>query len=671
MQHEISAESLMSEQLALERKNLSFDIERLGEYYYGGKEQYAEMKRLYKALAEDPILRHDPNYTGLSRADRMVESYKRTARLHQIVNIIDGETNSKVLSLLPDIPNANLHGIMFVPTLINLGAKAQIEKFLPDSLSLRILGCYAQTEIGHGSDIQSLETTATYDPETEEFVLHSPTITSIKFWPGELGLTANYAAVYAKLIVKGECHGVQVFIVPIRDLDTHKVLPGLEVGDIGAKFGYATKDNGFLRFHHYRIPRENMLSKYASVSKTGEFKQKGNPKIAYATMMKVRLFLVCYSSYGLGLAATIATRYSIVRKQFRGSDGKERPILDYELQMNKVISQIATSYAMSVAGRKVKNMFMTMMDNIQTKNDFSLMMDLHGLLSGCKACFTWDTLSGMEILRQSCGGHGYLESSGFTNLIQHAAAKVTLEGDNTVMLLQMGRYLIKSLQRATQGKKIDDNVAYLEHAHELMQEQCPAKSKDDFDNLELVLRVMQVSAASMLISTTNEMLKYAEAGIPPKEIFDVKTGLLIFDASKAHTYCFTFKSFMESLKEADEETRKVLKKLCLLYGINKLLENAIGLAECGYFAKEHFAMLKAKKSDLLASLRPDAIGLVDAMAFEDSGLKSALGRYDGNVYETLYEWASKANPLNKEDPNPGFMKYMKPIMGKNVYTPKL
>lgn len=84
-----------------------------------------------------------------------------------------------------------------------------------------------------------------------------------------MGFLANWALVYAKLIVNNKSHGVQAFMVPIRDLNTHKPLPGIEVGDIGPKIGYTNKDNGFLRFTNCRIPRFNMLAKYIKVTRDG------------------------------------------------------------------------------------------------------------------------------------------------------------------------------------------------------------------------------------------------------------------------------------------------------------------------------------------------------------------------------------------------------------------
>ena len=111
------------------------------------------------------------------------------------------------------------------------------------------MGCYAQTELGHGSNVAGLETTATLDLQTDEFVIHSPSITSTKYWPGGLGLWANHALVFARCIVSGNDYGIAPYIVPIRDMETHIPLKGVQVGDIGTKFGYSSKDNGWLMFN--------------------------------------------------------------------------------------------------------------------------------------------------------------------------------------------------------------------------------------------------------------------------------------------------------------------------------------------------------------------------------------------------------------------------------------
>ncbi|MBA0626986.1 hypothetical protein Godav_004549, partial [Gossypium davidsonii] len=128
-----------------------------------------------------------------------------------------------------------------------------------------IIGCYAQTELGHGSNVQGLETTASFDSQTDEFVNHSPTLTSSKWWPGGLGKVSTHAVVYAHLRIDGQDYGVHGFIVQLCSLDDHSSLPGITVGDIGMKFGsgaYNNMDNGLLRFDYVRIFRNQMLMRF-------------------------------------------------------------------------------------------------------------------------------------------------------------------------------------------------------------------------------------------------------------------------------------------------------------------------------------------------------------------------------------------------------------------------
>jgi acyl-CoA oxidase len=104
----------------------------------------------------------------------------------------------------------------------------QKRQFLPLAQSYRIITTYAQTELGHGTDLRQLETEAVFDRTTDSFVLNTPTLTSTKFWPGGLGQTANYILLMAQLYTPDRNHpcGLQMFLVQIRDLNTHEPLPG-------------------------------------------------------------------------------------------------------------------------------------------------------------------------------------------------------------------------------------------------------------------------------------------------------------------------------------------------------------------------------------------------------------------------------------------------------------
>lgn len=208
----------------------------------------------------------------------------------------------------------HLHQTMFTRSLMTFCTDEQREKYLRKADYLNIIGCYAQTEVGHGSNVAGLETTATFDQQTDSFVIHTPTIKATKFWPGTLGVMATHAIVFARCISNGNDYGVQPFMVPIRSLETHKALPGVRVGDVGQKIGYSTVDNGWLSFDQYRIPRENMLSKFAEITKDGDFELKADPRMLYQIMVQTRLMVCAGASMLMHKACMIATRYSVCRR---------------------------------------------------------------------------------------------------------------------------------------------------------------------------------------------------------------------------------------------------------------------------------------------------------------------------------------------------------------------
>lgn len=220
----------------------------------------------------------------------------------------------------------------------------------------------------------------------------------------------------AQLIINGKKLGPHAFVVNIRDMTTHNPLPGVEVGDIGPKFGYNAKDNGFLKLTNVRIPRDNMLSRYTKVHKDGRYEKRGNEKISYATMLMIRSGIPKSCFWGLSCAVTIITRYSLVRKQFKNDAGEEIKILDYQLQQDKVLPYIADTYALMFGSRKLNAMGWEILHEVQEKGDFTRLNPAHALSSGLKAIFTADTLKALELMRRAAGGHGFSSYSGIPNI---------------------------------------------------------------------------------------------------------------------------------------------------------------------------------------------------------------------------------------------------------------
>ena len=153
-----------------------------------------------------------------------------------------------------------------------LGTKRHHDEYLRDVMSFDLPGCFAMTETGHGSDVQQLRTTCTYDPATQTFDLHTPHQAARKDYIGNAAKDGRMAVVFAQLITQGKNHGVHAWLVPIRDADGD-ALPGVTIEDDGPKAGLLGVDNGRLSFDHVTVPREMLLDRYGQVAEDGTYTQ--------------------------------------------------------------------------------------------------------------------------------------------------------------------------------------------------------------------------------------------------------------------------------------------------------------------------------------------------------------------------------------------------------------
>ncbi|XP_071383529.1 peroxisomal acyl-coenzyme A oxidase 1, partial [Centroberyx affinis] len=365
----------MNPDILKERQSATFDVEKLTHILDGGPEKTRRRREIESLVINDPDFQHeDPNF--MSRSERYDLAVKKSAQMIlklREYGIADPEEIYCYKSCVHRDRSApmDIHLGMFLPTLLNQATPEQMDRFFMAAWNLEIIGTYAQTEMGHGTHLRGLETTATYDPATQEFVLNSPTVSSIKWWPGGLGKTSNHAIVLAQLHTLGNCHGLHAFIVPIRNMSTHEALPGIVVGDIGPKFGFHEVDNGFLKLENVRIPRENMLMKYAQVEPDGSYVKPPSSKLTYGTMVFIRSMIVGESARALSKSCTIAIRYSSVRHQSEIRPGEPEPqILDYQTQQYKLFPLLATAYAFHFVGQYMNKTYHRITGDI-SQGDFS------------------------------------------------------------------------------------------------------------------------------------------------------------------------------------------------------------------------------------------------------------------------------------------------------------
>ncbi|XP_049577730.1 peroxisomal acyl-coenzyme A oxidase 1 isoform X2 [Syngnathus scovelli] len=660
----------MNPDILNERQKATFDIEKLTNILNGGPEKTKRRREIETMVLNDPDFNEqDPNF--LSRSERYDQAVRKSAQM--ILKLREyGIADPEEIYCYKSMFRGNvheamgLHFAMFVPTLYGQCDPEQSKKWLPLAESYQAIGTYAQTELGHGTHLRGLETTATYDPASEEFVLNSPTVSSIKWWPGGLGKTSNHAIVLAQLYTQGSCHGLHAFIVPIRDMNTHVPLPGIVVGDIGPKFGFSEVDNGFLKLDHVRIPRENMLMKYAKVDPDGTYFKPPSDKLTYGTMVFIRSMIVGESARALAKSSTIAIRYSVVRHQSEIRPGEPEPqILDYQTQQYKLFPVLAMAYAFTFVGHYMNQTYHRITGDIH-QGDFSELPELHALSAGLKAFTTWAANSAIEVCRMSCGGHGYSRSSALPDIYVDFTPTCTYEGENTVMMLQTARYLMKSYRQSRAGQQLHGIVSYLNEAeHQRIQPQLiAAKSTGiDFNDLSSLVELYKLRAAILVELAAKSIQKELQHKKSQEDAWN-NSAIDLVRASDAHCHYVVVKLFADKLGEIDAAPiHSVLLTLARLYALHGMSNNSGDFLQAGLLERSQVIEVTSYIKELLSELRPNAVALVDAFDFHDRMLNSILGRYDGNVYENMFEWARRS-PLNSTEVHESFHKYLKPLRSK-------
>ncbi|KAK7502853.1 hypothetical protein BaRGS_00005802 [Batillaria attramentaria] len=653
------ASATVNPDLQKERQRATFDADQLTYFLYDGPANTRRKRYLQNlAVQETEKYKFRPIAT-LSQEQQYEQALMRSFISGQLEDRLELK-NAKELSFLREavapqvaVPYG-LHMSMFMNTLETQSTEEQKARWLPLAKSFRMIGTYAQTEMGHGTFLRGLETTATYDAKTKEFVVNSPTITSIKFWPGGLGKTANCCIVMARLITRGHDYGMHPFLVQIRDLDTHQPLPGITVGDIGAKFGFNSNDNGFLRLDNVRIPRDNMLMRYSQVLEDGTYVKPKNDRLTYGTMTLIRSNIVGGAARSLSMAVTIAVRYSAVRRQSEIQPGAgEVQVLDFQTQQMKLLPLVATAYALTIASRNMAAFYLRVRQQIE-QGTLEELPQLHALSAGLKALSSWQATEGIEACRLACGGHGYSHASGLPKLYGTGTPLVTYEGENTVMMLQTARYLVKCHGALQQGQKLPSLMKYLE--------QPPGGSSGLDPRLDLsdLVTAYQHRAARMVSDVSAKLMSAASQGQKPYAAWNSNSVELV-EAATAHSEAYVVKSFVETVSTFSGKLCSVMETLCRLYAVRGILKSLGEFMQDGYINSQQAKMLRSCLADLLAEVRPNAVALVDAFDFPDAVLDSALGRWDGQVYQALYDYAVNSK-LNEKQVLDTYHKYQRPFM---------
>lgn len=423
-------------------------------FLWGGLENLQRRKDIYETLSEHPLFVKDTlTQASIARKDAWTKAavqskalisiklHKRWSNRHFVdaIRMTDW--------FLPVQPQLRI----FISNLERQMSDEQKAEWIPRAERFEIFGSYPQTELGHGSNVRELETTATFDEATDEFVIHSPTISSTKCWIGGSGVWATHGLVVARLIIRGHNHGNHIFLTQLRNLDTQELMPGVSIYELGPKVfqGMLGADTGALRFNHVRVPRKQMLARNAQVTRDGQYIPPKNMKHSYGSMVTVRALMAEITGHDLLKAVAIAYHYTTFRRQFKQdkNSATETAVFEYASVRHRLLPLLAQAAALVLVGQRINKDYAEYTANMLKTGDVSQLEDLHLQTVGAKVYATEICARGTETSRIACGGHGYSALAGFGRLYAHAVNAVTYEGDNYVISQQLPRAIVKHIKK--------------------------------------------------------------------------------------------------------------------------------------------------------------------------------------------------------------------------------
>jgi len=516
---------------------------------------------------------------------------------------------------------------LFGGSIHRLGTERHHEEYLEAAGRLELPGCFAMTEWSHGSNVRELETTARYDPDAEEFVVDTPHDGARKEWIGNAAEHGRLATVFAQLHTNGADHGVHAFLVPIRREDGSP-RPGVRIEDCGEKMGLNGVDNGRLWFDEVRIPRENMLDRFASVAPDGRYESPiPSPGKRFFTMLSTLIGgRISVARAGLSAAKsglTIAVRYGNRRRQFGPKDEPEVPLLDYRTHKRRLLPRLATTYALHFALDDLTKRF-------AAKGPEDPLEKVEAEANALKAYATWHTTDTLQEAREACGGQGYRADNRIAALKADTDVFTTFEGDNTVLMLQVAKGLLSDFRREFRDMNLLGMVRFVadEVATRLSELNPVVTRKTDPEHLrspEFHRAAFQYRADRMLLAAGRRLQRRIEdEGMEPFDAFvDVQDHLVQLAHAEAERVVLD--RFADAVDAVEDEARAApLTRLRQLYALSRIEADLDWFLEAGYVESSKAKAIRGAVNDLCDAVRPEAEALVDAFGIPDACLAAPV-----------------------------------------------
>ncbi|KAM1513866.1 hypothetical protein ACFX12_025451 [Malus domestica] len=553
--------------------------------------------------------------------DKGVDAELRKFAFFEVIGIFDHSLAVKL----------GVHFFLWGGAIQFFGTKRHHDKWLSDTENYTIKGCFAMSELGHGSNVRGIETVTTYDSSTGEFVINTPCESAQKYWIGGAANHATHTIVFSQLSISGNNQGVHALIAQIRD-ENGNVCPGVRIADCGHKIGLNGVDNGRIWFDNVRIPRENLLNSVADVSPDGKYLSAINdPDQRFAAFMAPltsgRVTIAVSSIYSSQISLAIAIRYSLTRRAFSVTpNGPEVLLLDYPSHQQRLLPLLAKTYAMTFASNYLKMIYV--------KRTPESSKTIHVVSSAFKALHTWHNMRTLQECREACGGQGIKTENRVGHFKGEFDVQSTFEGDNNVLMQQVSKALLAEYI-ATQKRGKPFKALGLEH----MNKPCPV-IPSQLTSSTLQCSQFQMDAfclreRDLLNRFAMEVSQRQKQG-ESKEYSIILSYQLAGDLGRA----FAGRSILQTFIDAEAalpagSLKNVLALLRSMYALICLEEDAAFL-RYGYLSTNNVAAVRKEVSRLCGELRPHALALVSSFGIPDAFLSPiAFNWIDSNSWSSV------------------------------------
>ncbi|XP_057527950.1 acyl-coenzyme A oxidase 3, peroxisomal-like [Amaranthus tricolor] len=555
--------------------------------------------------------------TGDSEEDEL-----RKMALNEVLAIYD---HSLVIKL-------GVHFFLWGGAVQFFGTKHHHDKWLKVTEDYGMKGCFAMTELGHGSNVRGIETVTTYDPNTEEFIINTPCESAQKYWIGGAAKHATHTVVFSQLKINGNDEGVHAFTVQIRD-DDGNICPNIRIADCGHKIGLNGVDNGRIWFDNVRIPRENLLNSVADVSPDGQYLSAIKDPVQrfavfLAPLTSGRVNIAVSSIYIAKIGLATAIRYSLSRRAFSLAPSEpEVLLLDYPSHQRRLLPLLAKTYAMSFAGNYLKSIYV--------KRSPETNKIIHVVSSALKATLTWHNMRTLQECREACGGQGLKTENRVGHLKGEYDVQLTFEGDNNVLMQQVSKALFGEYLASKKQNRPFKGL-WLEHMNGPSPVIPAQLTSSVLRSSHMQTDIFRLRERDLLNRFVAEVSAHQKQGRHKEYAFT-----LAYQLAEDLGRAFADKLILLTSIEAEASVpagplKDVLALLRTLYALIVLED--VSFLRYGYLSVENAAAVRQEVIRLCSELRPHALALVSSFGIPDAFLSPiAFDWIDANSWSSVQQ----------------------------------